>query len=77
MVVFSGGGYQAFWKLETPISINGDLGRAEDAKRYNQQLELLFGGDNCHNVDRIMRLPGTVNVPDERKRTKGRTLWHA
>ena len=72
IVLFSGGGYQAFWKLETPIPVNGDLGLAEDAKRYNQQLELLFGGDNCHNIDRIMRLPGTINVPDERKRKKGR-----
>ena len=72
IILFSGGGYQAFWKLETPISINGELALAENAKRYNQQLELLFGGDNCHNIDRIMRLPGTVNVPDERKRKKGR-----
>lgn len=71
-VVFSGGGYQGFWKLEEPIPINGDLAAAEDAKRYNQQLELLFGADNCHNIDRIMRLPGTINVPDAKKRRKGR-----
>lgn len=82
-VVFSGGGYQGFWRLQEPIPINGDLALAEDAKRYNQQLELLFGADNCHNIDRIMRLPGTVNVPDAKKRRKGRvealatlTEWH-
>jgi len=73
VVLFSGGGYQAFWKLEQPIPVNGDLALAEDAKRYNQRLELLFGGDNCHNVDRIMRLPGTINVPDAKKLKKGRT----
>lgn len=72
VVVFSGGGYQGFWKLEQPIPVNGDLDKAEDAKRYNQQLEVLFGADNCHNIDRIMRLPGTVNIPDERKAKKGR-----
>ncbi len=72
VIVFSGGGYQGFWKLKTPIPINGELGLAEDAKRYNQQLELLFGADNCHNIDRIMRLPGTVNIPDSRKLKKGR-----
>lgn len=73
VVVFSGGGYQGFWKLEEPIQVNGDIDRAEDAKRYNQQLEVLFGADNCHNIDRIMRLPGTVNMPDEKKAKKGRT----
>lgn len=71
-VLYSGGGYQAFWRLVEPIEINGDLDAAEDAKRYNQQLELLLGGDNCHNIDRIMRLPGTINIPDPKKRKKGR-----
>ncbi len=71
-IIFSGGGYQGFWRLEEPIPIDGDLLLAEDAKRYNQQLEILFGADNCHNIDRIMRLPGTVNLPDARKIKKGR-----
>lgn len=72
VIIFSGGGYQALWRLAEPIPINGELAAAEDAKRYNQQLEILFGGDNCHNIDRILRLPGTINIPDERKRKKGR-----
>lgn len=71
-VVFSGGGYQGFWRLEDPVPIEGELEAAEDAKRYNMQLELLFGADNCHNIDRIMRLPGTINIPDARKMKKGR-----
>lgn len=73
IIVSSGGGIQAFWKLQEPISINGEMGLAEDAKRYNQHLEVVFGADNCHNIDRIMRLPGTMNLPDEKKRKKGRT----
>ena len=73
VIIFSGGGYQGFWRLEEPFAINGELGLAETAKRWNLQLELLFGGDNCHNVDRIMRLPGTINIPDAKKRKKGRT----
>jgi hypothetical protein len=76
-LLFSGGGYQAFWKLEPPIPINGQLELAHEAERYGQQLQVLFGGknagvDSCHNVDRIMRLPGTVNMPDAKKRAKGR-----
>lgn len=73
VVVFSGGGYQGFWKLAEPIPINGDVTRAESAKLYNVQLELAFRADQCHNIDRIMRLPGTVNIPDAKKRKKGRT----
>lgn len=83
-IIFSGGGLQAFWKLAQPIPINGDLAKAEDAKRYNLQLELVFGADNCHNIDRIMRLPGTINIPDAKKKKKGRKEelaelleWHA
>lgn len=71
-VIFSGGGYQGFWKLEEPIHIGGDITKAEDADAYNRQMEILFDGDECHNVDRIMRLPGSINIPDGRKRKKGR-----
>lgn len=71
-IIFSGGGFQACWKLNTPIPINGDLLLAEDAKRYNQQLEVIFNADHCHNIDRMLRLPGTINIPDIRKRKKGR-----
>lgn len=71
LVVFSGGGYQAFWHLREPVLLSGpaDIVKAE---AYNRQLELDYGGDHCYNVDRIMRLPGTVNRPDARKRAKGR-----
>jgi len=72
VITFSGGGYQAFWKLAEPVPIDGDDAKYEDAKLYNVQLEILFGGDNCHNVDRIMRLPGTLNIPDAKKLKKGR-----
>ena len=71
-LIFSGGGYQAFWRLEEPIKIGGDIAKAEEAKRYNMQLEIRLGGDNCHNIDRIMRLPGTMNRPNAKKRKRGR-----
>jgi len=71
--LFSGGGYQAFWRLKDPIVIEGDLEKAEAAKLFNIQLQRLFSADKVHNIDRIMRLPGTVNIPDEKKRAKGRT----
>ena len=72
IIIDSGGGYQAFWILTQPLQVGGELSRAEEAKRYNQQLEIIFGADSCSNIDRIMRLPFTTNIPDERKRRKGR-----
>ena len=72
-VIFSGGGYQMFWSLNDPVEIRGNVQKAEDAKRYNLQLERLFDADHCHNIDRIMRLPGTINVPNAKKLAKGRT----
>ena len=71
-VLFSGGGYQAFWKLDKPIPIHGDQALAEEVKLFNMQLEHTYGGDNCHDISRVMRLPGTINVPDATKLKKGR-----
>ncbi|HAK94003.1 MAG TPA: hypothetical protein DCM87_03080 [Planctomycetes bacterium] len=71
-IIDSGGGFQALWQLREPIAIDGDLARAEDAARYNKRLEMLFGADRCHNIDRLLRLPSTWNIPDERKRKRGR-----
>ena len=72
VIIFSGGGYQAFWKLQQPIVVNGDIAKIEDAERYTTQIARLFvGADNCHNMDRVMRLPGTINWPNEKKRLRG------
>jgi hypothetical protein len=71
-IIFSGGGYQAFWRLREPMGIGGDEALYREAARYNRQLELNFRADACHNVDRIMRLPGTINWPNATKRAKGR-----
>jgi hypothetical protein len=65
-VVFSGGGYQAFWRLAEECS---DL---ETVERHNAALARALGGDKCHNIDRIMRLPGTINMPNKKKRAAGR-----
>lgn len=71
-IIFSGGGYQAFWRLKEPYKIDGNVQNAEEFELYNRRIEQIFDGDNCHNVDRIMRLPGTMNIPDAKKRKKGR-----
>lgn len=71
-IIDSGGGYQGFWRLDDVLHIGGDPGRIADAEAYNQQIEIVTGGDSCFNIDRIMRLPGTINIPSEKKRRAGR-----
>lgn len=80
-IIFSGGGYNALWKLACSIDI-GDgsnspdeiIARAVDVERRNWQLELDFSTpDHCRDISRILRLPGSVNRPDSRKIAKGRT----
>lgn len=76
-LIASGGGVNALWRLRESIRIDGDIELAEQAKRYNIQLEIELGGDNCHNIDRILRLPGTVNYPNEVKQRRGRVVSRA
>jgi predicted P-loop ATPase len=71
VIVFSGGGFQAFWPLEPALPLDGTVEGADEAARWSQALELTLGADSCHNVDRILRLPGTVNWPNKKKRDRG------
>ncbi len=71
-IVFSGGGYQAFWKLKEPVT-----DPPTKVEPYNKHMELVLGGDHCFNVDRIMRLPGTMNIPDAKKTERGRVATMA
>lgn len=66
LIIDSGGGLQAFWRLAGPAY-------AADVESVNRGLAERLGGDNCHNIDRLMRLPGTVNYPNAKKRAAGRT----
>jgi hypothetical protein len=66
LIIDSGGGLQAFWRLAGPAS-------PDDVESVNRSLAQRLGGDNCQNIDRLMRLPGTVNYPNAKKRADGRT----
>jgi hypothetical protein len=72
-IVFSGGGYQGFWLLDEPVEIT-DAKDVEWFEAYNLGLAQQLGADHCHNIDRIMRVPGTLNLPDARKRALGRSV---
>lgn len=80
VIVFSGGGYNALWRLDAPFDVANKaasdeeaIARAVDLERRNWQLELDFNTpDHCRDVSRILRLPGTINRPNAEKIAKGR-----
>lgn len=58
-VVWSGHGYHLYWKLD------GWYTRFDLLEQVMTRLEKSMGADPCHNIDRIMRLPGTINAKDK------------
>ncbi|MEY9234081.1 hypothetical protein ABIF68_002528 [Bradyrhizobium japonicum] len=61
----SGNGLAALWKLETPAV---SIGEAEAA---GAGVAKALGGDHTQNVDRLLRIPHTTNLPNRKKREKG------
>ena len=69
-VIDSGRGYWGFWKLATPQPVDGSKNNVngphtEAVECYGRGVEQAFGdryADGCRNIDRIARLPGTVNT---------------
>jgi hypothetical protein len=62
-IIDSGRGYWAFWKLRTPQPVDGDGPRTTSVENYGRGIERAFPGrgDDCRNIDRVARLPGTIN----------------
>lgn len=69
VVINSGNGWQGLWRLATPAT---DLALVE---AVNRGAITATGGDpSCWNIDRLLRLPGTVNYPSAVKAARGRTV---
>jgi hypothetical protein len=72
VIIFSGGGYNAIWPFKEPVRLDGPES-VERVELVNRKLERWFGSkDGCFNIDRLLRLPGTLNVLNETKRKEGR-----
>jgi len=74
IIIDSGNGFQGIWRLRESMENDGDYARLEE---LNRRVADLLSGDNCHNIDRIMRLPFTVNLPSKTKRERGYTTVQA
>jgi hypothetical protein len=80
LLVHTGGGAHAYWLLTEPLKITAE--RIPQLESLNADIASMLGGDSCHDLPRILRIPGTTNWPDQKKRLKGRVpepvllLWH-
>lgn len=72
VVIDSGGGVQAFWLLDEMVQLDGTPEAWERMEAYNIAIQQQYDADSCFNVDRIMRCPGTINLPNKKKKSKGR-----
>jgi hypothetical protein len=71
-VTDSGGGIQAFWLLEKPIKVTPQT--QKEAESLSRGLADQYGTDKVQNIDRIMRIPHTMNLPTKRKKGRKRAL---
>lgn len=67
---FSGGGLQAFWQFTKPQP--NDQRVQAYAENLGRGIATTYQGDTVQNVDRIMRLPCTLNIPNAKKQARGR-----
>lgn len=63
VVVESGNGYHLYWLLREPLNTTTRAGR-ERAEAIMRGLAKHLGGDHTHDIGRVMRLPGSLNVKD-------------
>ncbi len=76
IIIDSGNGLQGIWPLQTEYVFpkSGDVEtRVAEIEDRNKALAAALGTQSgTHNVDRLLRLPGTINWPNKVKRAKGR-----
>lgn len=86
-LIDSGNGVQGLWRLQTRIElpplVDGNLSPEAEATiadvegRAKALMERVGAKAGTQNVDRILRLPGTINLPNKKKREAGRVPCEA
>jgi hypothetical protein len=88
VIIDSGNGIQALWRLAEPIILGPPIVTDDGKKvvlspetaalvndveaRTAELIKRLGGSAGTQNIDRILRLPGTTNLPNAKKRKAGR-----
>jgi hypothetical protein len=86
-IIDSGNGIQCIWRLDPPIALGEPIKGADGKLAYSEEdqakiadvearvatVMLRLGSKaGTQNIDRILRLPGTTNLPNKRKVKDGR-----
>lgn len=66
----SGNGVQLLWLFPEPLPATEE--NREAVKRQAAGLALHYGGDAVQSLDHLFRIPFTKNIPNAKKRAKGR-----
>lgn len=70
VVVMTGNGVQALWLFDEPLKATEE--NQSHIETTNKRLAKHLGAQaGTHNAERILRMPGTVNHPNAKKRSKG------
>lgn len=71
LVIDSGNGLHVYWEFAEPVEATPE--NVAMLETLNRALVNRYGGDPAAtNVDRVLRVPGTVNWPNAKKRALGR-----
>jgi predicted P-loop ATPase len=74
LIIDSGNGIQPFWATAREVLSPFIIARIE---AETKAIETALGAGGTHNIDRLLRLPGTMNYPNAAKRAKGRGIGRA
>jgi len=70
ILVHTGNGLQYWWLYTEPVPIS-EAWPLERFEAINRGLAQALGGDAVHDLARVLRVPGTLNLPDAKKRARG------
>lgn len=74
VIIDSGNGLQPIWAV---VREQLDSAAIERIEGETKALEIALGAGGTHNIDRLLRLPGTLNFPNKTKQSKGRGVSRA
>ena len=82
VIINSGNGIQGLWRLSKRVEVpenapENDARIADIEARTKALMERMGAKAGTQNIDRILRIPGTVNLPNAAKRRVGRVRCEA